>query len=79
MKLKKLGVKGLKDILSRDELRQIVGGGTGSNCVKPCNSTPGSGEGNACVTRDCKDGKCGYGRGIWGCVTGSTGSSLLAV
>lgn len=72
MKKLRLGVKGVKEILSREELKKIIGGiGSGSGgggCVRPCHRDPGVGEGNACVTKQCTSGKCGYGTfGIWGC------------
>ncbi|MEN5085949.1 hypothetical protein ABE426_05725 [Sphingobacterium faecium] len=64
MKKLKLGVKGVNDILSRAELKQILGGSTGSggsggsgSCVRAC-GTGGRGPGDACVTTDCRPGTC---------------------
>lgn len=65
MKKLKLGVKGIHEVLSREELRR-VSGGSGS-CAQAC-GTGGRGHGDACVTTACKPGTCGYYMGIWGCV-----------
>lgn len=67
----KLSFKNTKEVLSRDELKGIVGGfssggGSGDPCVRPC-GVDGRGLGDPCVTRDCKSGTCGYYMGIYGC------------
>lgn len=63
----KLRVQDVKDLLSRDEMKNVLGGSTGSSSTGsaiPCKG----GIGGPCRTRDGKDGKCEYYMGIYGCV-----------
>lgn len=73
MKKLKLNIAHFSEILTREQLKQVVGGsgsgsGSGSgDCPVPC--TYSSRAGARCVTNfHCKEGKCGYYMGIWGCV-----------
>lgn len=68
MKKLKFGLNGLKDILSRDEMKKVMGGfgsddGGSGGCVKACGALN-----DACVTTDCEPGNCEYYMGIFGCV-----------
>ena len=78
------------ELLSREELKNVVGGGdlcvtdedcAGGVCIdgscvgeiecvpeKPCNPSPGIGEGEFCSVPSGKWGVCGYNFGIWGCI-----------
>ena len=69
--MKKISLKSIKteELLSRDELKQIMGGfrdngGSGGGCPTPCRG----GIGYPCVTTDCKAGTCQMYMGIYGCV-----------
>lgn len=73
--MKKISLRSLKreDVLSREELKMIMGGSTGSGenpgggCSNlACSLTAGDGEGKDCYN-DNKKGKCEYRQGIWGC------------
>jgi len=84
--MKKISLKNLnlKEVeqLSREQLKNVLGGYTGGtrgggddptateteedSCVKAC-GTGGRGQGDACVTTDCEAGTCGYYMGIYGC------------
>ncbi|WP_223583894.1 TIGR04149 family rSAM-modified RiPP [Sphingobacterium sp. GVS05A] len=67
--MKKISFKSIKpeEVLSQEELKQIIGGASGSGCVRAC-GVDGRGPGDACVTTDCKPGTCGYnGWPFYGC------------
>ncbi len=63
----KLRVQDVKNLLSRDEMKNVLGGVTGSSSTGsaiPCQG----GTGGYCRTRDGRDGTCTYYMGIYGCV-----------
>ncbi|MGF7025534.1 MULTISPECIES: hypothetical protein [Sphingobacterium] len=60
--MKKINLKSIqsKELLSREQLKSVVGG------LKP---VPCRGADQTdCVTTDSAPGRCGYYMGIWGCI-----------
>ncbi|WP_434378828.1 hypothetical protein [Sphingobacterium spiritivorum] len=65
--MKKISLKSIKseELLSREELKQIMGGSGGSGgCAVPCRG----GAQTKCIKTNCVPGKCGYYSGIYGCI-----------
>lgn len=79
--MKKISLKNLNlkttEQLSRDQLKNVLGGYTGGTDISEgpttggcpnvtCSTDEGIGEEDYCAN-DNKKGKCGYRMGIWGC------------